>query len=134
MEKERNWLDYFYYAAPLWLALEVFLWPGFRAGVVTGGAFRGNLAFYAVEAGMGAALYLRLPYARPAALIENAAYLLLFFRYILLFPLDIASHLDPDPDGARLAAKAYTSALPGAIYSSFHIILRLRAEIRRLSG
>lgn len=132
MEKELNWLDYFYYAAPLWLALEVFLWPGFRAGIITGGSLWGNLAFYSVEGGLGAALYFRLPYARPAVLAENALYLLLFFRYILFSPLDIASRLELDPDGAQLAAKAYTAALPGAIYSCFHIILRVESGIRRL--
>ena len=36
MERENRPLDWFYYAAPLWLALETFLWPNLGAGVITG--------------------------------------------------------------------------------------------------
>ena len=44
-------LDWFYYLAPVWLALEGFVWPNFRAGAVVGGGLAGTLGFYAVEGG-----------------------------------------------------------------------------------
>lgn len=131
MDKEKNWLNYFYYAAPLWFVVEQFFWPNLRAGVLTGGSLWGNLAFYAVEGGLGAALYFRLAYARPAALLENAVQLIFFLKYILLAPLDMALAIDGDADAVSSAGSAYAAALPGALYSCVHIILRIKSEIRR---
>lgn len=128
MDKEKNWLDYFYYAAPLWLALETFIWPGFRAGAITGGNGWGNLAFYTMEGGLGAALYLRLPLARPAALLESAVQLIFVLRLILLNPLDMAMDIENLSPGA---AAAHTAALPGALYSAAYIVFRIKSEIRR---
>ncbi len=132
MDKNRNWLDYFYYAAPAWLLLETFFWPNFRAGAVTGGSFWGNLAFYSAEGGLGAALYFHLPYARPAALLENAALVVVYMKFILFAPWDIAANI-ADP-GAGEAASAYAAALPGALYSCCHVMLRLRSELDRRGG
>ncbi len=132
MDDEKKWLDWFYYAAPLWLALETFVWPDFRAGVITGGAFRGNAAFYCVEWGLGAALYFELPYARLSALIENAALTILYLKFILFAPWDIASNLAYDPAGA--SAASYAAALPGALYSCLHVVLRLRSGLDSLGG
>ena len=129
MTEEKNRLDYFYYAAPLWFLVEQFFWPNLRAGVITGGSLAGNLAFYTIEGGLGAALYFRLAYARPAALIESSLQLLFFFKYILLAPLDVAAGLDGDTAAAQAGASAYAAALPGALYSCLHIMLRLRSEI-----
>lgn len=134
MDKDRNWLDWFYYAAPLWLALELFVWPGFRAGAVTGGSAWGNAAFYAAEGGLGAALYFKLPYARAGALLENAALLIVYFKYILFAPLDMALGIESDTGAVQAAASTYAAALPGALYSCVHIIFRIKSEIRRFSG
>ena len=131
MDKEKNWLNYFYYAAPLWFVVEQFFWPNLRAGVLTGGSLAGNLAFYAVEGGLGAALYFRLRYARPAALLENIVQLLFFVKYIYLTPLELAAGLADDTAAAQAGASAYAAALPGALYSCFHIVFRIRSEIRR---
>lgn len=134
MDEKRNWLDYFYYAAPLWLALETFLWPNFRAGAITGGSAWGNLAFYGVEGALGAALALRLPYARLAALAENAAQLIFVFKFILFGPLDIVQGVVDGAVDGRAAGASYAAALPGAFYSCLHIILRLKSELRRYGG
>lgn len=133
MDKERNWLDYFYYAAPLWFVLEQFFWPNLRAGVLTGGSLGGNLAFYGLETGLGAALYFRLGFARPAALTENTVQLVFFLKYILLAPLDMALAIDGDTDAVARSASAYAAALPGALYSCVHIVLRLKSELRRFN-
>ena len=132
MDKERNWLDWFYYAAPLWLALELLVWPGFRAGAITGGSAWGNSAFYAAEGGLGAALYLKLPYARTAALLENAALLIVYFKFILFSPLDMALGVEADTGGMQAAAKNYAAALPGTLYSCVHILFRIKSEMKRL--
>ncbi len=133
MDREKNWLNYFYYAAPLWFVVEQFFWPNLRAGVLTGGSLGGNLAFYGMETGLGAALYFKLAYARPAALIENTAQLIFFFKSILLAPLDMALAIDGDTDAVAGSASAYAAALPGALYSCVHIIFRLKDEIKRFS-
>ena len=134
MDKERSWLDYFYYAAPLWLALETFLWPNFRAGVITGGSRWGNLAFYGLEGGLGAALYLGLPYARPAALAENVLQLVFVLKFVLFGPLDIIQGVIDGAVDGRAAGASYAAALPGAFYSCLYIALRLKSEIRRFGG
>lgn len=131
MDKEKNWLDYFYYAAPLWFVVEQFFWPNLRAGVITGGSLWGNLAFYGMEGGLGAALYFRLKLAGPAALLENCVQLIFFLKYIILAPLDISMGLVDDVSGAEAGARAYSAALPGALYSCWHIIARIKSEINR---
>lgn len=133
MDKKKNWLDYFYYAAPLWFVVEQFFWPNLRAGVLTGGSLAGNIAFYAAEGGLGAALYYRLRFARPAALAENVLQLLFFVKYIYLTPLDIAAGLADDTEAAQAAASSYAAALPGALYSCAHIVARLQSELRRFN-
>lgn len=44
-----NLLNGFYYLAPLWFMVEVFLWPGFRAGIIFGDSLFGSLAFYSIS-------------------------------------------------------------------------------------
>ena len=131
MDKEKNWLNYFYYAAPLWFVVEQYFWPNLRAGVVTGGSFGGNLAFYGIEGGLGAALFFRLRYANPAALIENCLQLLFFLKYIIFAPMDITLGLIDDVPGAEAHAHAYSAALPGALYSCWQVIARIKSEIAR---
>lgn len=130
MDKEKNWLDWFYYAAPVWLALETFFLPNFRAGAITGGSMWGNLAFYGAEWGLGAALYARLRWARPAALIENIALLVLLIKFVVLSPLDMASNIE-DAAVADMGA-SYAAALPGALYSCLHVVLRIKSELKKL--
>ena len=131
MEQEKNRLNYFYYAAPLWFVIEQFFWPNLRAGVITGGSLWGNLAFYGVEGGLGAALFFRLRLANPAVLIENSVQLLFFFKYILFAPIDMAMALDGNTEAVEQAAHAYAAALPGALYSCWQLIARIKAEIRK---
>lgn len=130
MDKERNWLDWFYYAAPLWLAVETFLLPNFRAGVITGGSPIGNIAFYGAEWGLGAALWFRLRWARPAALIENLALLVLLIRFVVFSPLDMAMNIEELSDTG--APASYAAALPGALYSCLHVVLRIKYELKNL--
>jgi hypothetical protein len=42
--KRTECLDRFYYLAPVWLALEVFVWPNFRAGAAVGGGLAATVA------------------------------------------------------------------------------------------
>ncbi len=119
-------LNYFYYAAPLWFLLEQFLWPNMRAGVLTGGSLAGNLAFYGVECGIGAALYHDLRYAGAAALVENVVQLIFFLKFILFRPWDIVANIEADTAAAQAAGSAYAAALPGALYSCAYILARIR--------
>lgn len=130
MDKEKNWLDWFYYAAPLWLAVETFLLPNFRAGALTGGSLAGNIVFYGAEWGLGAALWFRLRWARPAALIENIALLIMLMRFVVFSPLDMAMNIEELSDTG--APAAYAAALPGALYSCLHVVLRIRSELKKL--
>lgn len=131
MDKEKNWLDYFYYAAPLWFLVEQFFWPNLRAGVLTGGSLWGNLAFYGLEGGLGAALYFRLRFANPAVLLESTTQLIFFFKYILFAPVDMALAIDGDTETVARAAHAYAAALPGAFFSCWQIIARIKGELRK---
>jgi len=124
-------LDWFYYLAPVWLALEVFVWPNFRAGAVVGGGLAGTIGFYAVEAGLGAALWYRLRYAGLAALGENVIYLVLVLKFILLSPLDTALALANDAPEAAGAAASYAAALPGALLSMAQVAFRLKKQLSR---
>ncbi len=133
MDKEKNWLDYFYYAAPLWFLVEQFFWPNLRAGVITGGSLWGNLAFYGLEGGLGAALFFRLKFANPAVLIENFVQLIFFLKYILLAPLDMAFGIDGDTEAVSRAAHAYSAALPGALFSCWQLIARIKSWLRRFN-
>jgi hypothetical protein len=122
-------LDWFYYLAPVWLVLEVFVWPNFRAGAVVGGGLAGTVGFYAVEGGIGAALWYRLRYADLAALGENVVCLALVLKFILLSPLDTALALADDAPGAAGAAASYAAALPGALVSMVQVGFRLKKQI-----
>lgn len=122
-------LDSFYYLAPLWFLVEAFLWPNFRAGAVFGPGLAGTAVFYALEAGIGAALWFRLPYARAGALLENVLYLVLVFKFILFAPLDAALALAADTDVTENFARGYLSALPGIIYSVLHVIARIKGQL-----
>ena len=43
----------------------------------------------------------------------------------------MALAIDGDTDAVSSAGSAYAAALPGALYSCVHIILRIKSEIRR---
>lgn len=122
-------LDSFYYLAPLWFLVEAFLWPNFRAGVVFGPGLAGTAAFYGLEAGIGAALWFRLPYARAGALLENVLYLVLVFKFILFAPIDAALALADGTDVTENFARGYLGALPGIIYSVLHVIARIKGQL-----
>ncbi len=124
-------LDWFYYLAPVWLALELLVWPNFRAGAVVGGGAAGAAAFYAAEWGLGAALFFRLPYAGLAALGENVVYLVLVLKFILFSPLDMAMAIADDSPSASGAAASYAAALPGALVSMAQVVFRLKGQVSR---
>jgi len=123
MDQKMGKLDYFYLLAPAWLALELTLWPGFRAGVFTSSP-GWTAAFYAMEAGIGAALYFRLRLAAPVALLENAAYLTAAVNYVILSPMHIAGSAGTADLAA--AGASYRAALPGILYSAFYCVFRIR--------
>jgi len=122
-------LDWFYYLAPVWLALEIFIWPNFRAGAVVGGGLAGTFGFYAVEGAIGAALWYRLRYAGLAALGENVVYLVLLLKFILFSPWDMALALANDAPGAAGIGASYAAALPGALVSMAQVGFRLKRQI-----
>lgn len=122
-------LDWFYYLAPVWLALEIFIWPNFRAGAVVGGGLAGTFCFYAVEGAIGAALWYRLRYAGLAALGENVLYLVLVLKFILFSPWDMALALANDAPGAAGMGASYAAALPGALMSMAQVGFRLKRQI-----
>ena len=115
--------------APVWMALEIFIWPNFRAGAVVGGGLAGTVGFYAVEGGIGAALWYRLRYAGLAALAENVLYLVLVLKFILLSPLDTALALANDAPEAAGTAVSYAAALPGALVSMVQVGFRLKRQL-----
>jgi len=127
-DKQRA-LNYFFYLAPVWFLLETFLWPGFRAGVVTGGNSWGNALFYSVEAGLGAAIWFKLPYANLSALIENVVYLICVIRFIVFAPLDIAMSAVDDMSRALEMMNNYQASLPGIIYSMIHVVFKIKRSI-----
>lgn len=129
MDQKIKKLDYFYLLAPAWLALELTLWPGFRAGVFSSSA-GWVAAFYAMEASIGAAFYFRLRWAVPAALIENVVYLIAAAAFVLFTPLDIAASAETVDMAA--AGASYRAALPGILYSAFYCAFRLRRALGSL--
>ncbi|MEW5905487.1 MAG: hypothetical protein AB1734_01765 [Elusimicrobiota bacterium] len=129
MDQKIGKLDYFYLLAPAWLALELTLWPGFRAGVFSSSA-AGVAAFYAMEAAIGAAFYFRSKWAVPAALLENVVYLAAAVRFVVFTPLDIAASAETADLAA--AGASYRAALPGILYSAFYCAFRLRRGLGSL--
>ncbi len=126
-------LNSFYYLAPLWFVVEMFFWPRFRAGVVVGPSAWGAAGFYAVESGIGAALWLKLPYANLGALTENVIYLVFALKFILFSPTDIALSLINDNPNAAGMAQHYVSSLPGILYSAAHVVLKIEQGLNRTS-
>lgn len=122
-------LNSFYYLAPLWFVLETFFWPNFRAGVVAGPGLLGTAAFYSVEAGLGAALWYRLPYASAGALLENVIYLVFVMKFILYAPMDAALAMINDAPGAAELSQNYSAALPGMLYSMYHVVMKIKKQI-----
>lgn len=122
-------LNYFYYLAPLWFVLETFFWPNFRAGVVFGPGALGAAVFYAAEAGIGAALWYRLPYASAGALLENVIYLVFVMKFILYSPLDAVIAIEADSNAAAELSRNYAAALPGMLYSMLHVGLRIKKQL-----
>ena len=127
--KETPALNIFYYLAPLWFAVEAFFWPNFRAGIVSGPGMFGLAAFYSVEAGLGAALWFKLPYAGLSALAENIVYLVFVIKFIVLTPLDIAMNLGDGVANADAMARNYSAAMPGIIYSGFHVVYKIKKTL-----
>lgn len=122
-------LDRYYYLAPAWLLLEQFLWPGFRAGAVVGQGFLPQAAFYGVEAAIGAAFWYKLPAARPAALVQNVACLVFYFKFILYSPVDAAIGAIDGGGDIALFAKDYAAAVPGALNAAAQVVLRIQAQL-----
>jgi hypothetical protein len=125
-------LDWFYYLAPVWLALEAFVWPNLRAGPVVGGGLAGTVGFYAVEGGIGVALWYRLRYAGLAALAENVVCLVLVLKFVLFSPLDTALALADDVPLAAGTAASYAAALPGALMSMAQVAFRLKKQLSHM--
>ncbi len=122
-------LNSFYYLAPLWFVVEAYFWPNFRAGLVLGGGVWGTAAFYTVEAGIGAALWFKLPYAAAGAPLENVVYLIFVMKFIMYAPLDAAAALASDTETAAEFSRNYSAALPGMLYSVLHVVLRIKKII-----
>jgi hypothetical protein len=119
-------LNSFYYLAPLWFVVETFFWPNFRAGIVFGDGLMGTAAFYSVEAGIGAALWYKLPFAGAGALFENVLYLVFVLKFILYAPLDAA--MAADTGALDDFGRTYAAALPGALYSMVHVVYRIKKQ------
>jgi len=131
MNDKQKLLNWFFYLAPVWFLVETFLWPGFRAGVVTGGNAWGNALFYSVEAGLGAAIWYKLPYAEISALIENVLYLVFVLKFILFAPWDIALAMEGDSSRTADMIKNYQASLPGMLYSMVYLVYKLKNRISR---
>ena len=129
MEDKQRLLNWFFYLAPVWFLLETFLWPGFRAGAITGGNFWGNALFYSAEAGLGAAIWFKLPCADISALIENILYLVLIMKFIMFTPLDIAMSVDNDTSRATEMINNYRASFPGIIYSMAYVVFKIKNSI-----
>ena len=129
MNDRQKFLNWFFYLAPVWFLVETFLWPGFRAGVVTGGNGWGNALFYSVEAGLGAAIWYKLPYADLSALTENVLYLIFAMKFIIFTPMDIAMSLEDNTPRATEMITSYRASLPGILYSMAHVIYKIKRSI-----
>jgi hypothetical protein len=122
-----NW---FYYLAPLWFLVEVFFWPDFRAGLVTGPGVLGAALFYAAEGSLGVAIRLKVPFAGAAALAENVIYLILAMKFMVLTPLSVADMMLDSPEVAETLARSYSASLPGMIFSMAYVGSRLSGVLR----
>ena len=129
MNGKQRPLNWFFYLAPVWVLVETFIGPGFRAGLVTGGNAWGNVIFYSVEAGIGAAIWYELPYAETGALIENVVYLIFVLKFILFAPWDMALAIDGDTAGAVRTAAGYRASLPGMLYSMVYLVLKIKNKV-----
>lgn len=129
MNDKQKILNWFFYLAPVWFLVETFLWPGFRAGVVTGGNAWGNALFYSVEAGLGAAIWYKLPYADLSALTENVLYLIFACKFIIFTPMDIAMSMEDNMPRATEMMTGYRASLPGMIYSMAHVVYKIKKSI-----
>jgi len=130
MDDRQKILNWFFYLAPVWFLLETFAWPGFRAGALTGGNPWGNALFYSVEAGIGAAIWFKLPYADAGALTENVLYLIFILKFVLFTPLDIAiSMADDEMQRAAGMAINYKASLPGILYSMAHVVFKIKKSV-----
>ena len=129
MNGKQRPLNWFFYLAPVWFLVETFIWPGFRAGLVTGGNAWGTVIFYSVEAGIGAAIWYELPYAETGALIENVVYLIFVLKFILFAPWDMALAIDGDTAGAVRTAAGYRASLPGMLYSRVYLVLKIKNKV-----
>lgn len=121
----------YYYLTPLWYVLETAVFPGARAGMVTDGSWLGNGGFYGMEAAIGLGLFFRWSPAEVAALSENVLYLAAACKYIVFAPMDIAMKMDGDVVQAAALGDQYRQALPGLIYSGFHVVYNIQALTRR---
>ena len=130
MDDKQKLLNWFFYLAPLWFLVETFLWPGFRAGVVTGGNGWGNALFYSVEAGLGAAIWYKLPHAETGALVENVLYLIFVLKFILFAPWDIALAMEGDSARTAEMINNYRSSLPGMLYSMVYLVYKIKDRTR----
>lgn len=127
----------YYYLAPLWLTLEFTVLPNIRSGIISGGESSITVAFYFVEALIGAAFWFKHPMAGYAALTENILYVLLAARFIIIAPLDIALAIDGDPEVVEKMATLYKQSVPGIIVSVAYLSLvmkdRLLALVKKLN-
>ena len=128
-KKALELLNKYYYFAPVWLLAEHFLFPGFRAGAVVGQGFLPQAAFYGVEAAIGAAYWYKLPLANPAALAQNVACLVFYFKFIVFGPMDAAQALIDGLPGAEQMGRHYAAALPGAIFSAAQVVARIKLQL-----
>ena len=121
----------YYYLAPLWWVLESAVAPGVRAGMVTDGSWLGNAGFYGFESAIGLGLFFRWRAAEVAALSENVLYLAAAVRYIVIAPMDIAMAFDGNAVQAAAMGHEYRQAIPGLIYSGFHVVYNIQALTRK---
>ncbi|MBI5622952.1 MAG: hypothetical protein HY924_04150 [Elusimicrobia bacterium] len=121
-------MSWFYYLAPAWFLLETFLWPFFRAGLVTGGGTAGNLFFYAVEAAIGAGYRQRVPWIGQVALLENFFYLGTALHSAVIGPLTSASLIASGDTAAAASAANFPRAIPGFLFSIFFVYAFIRRQ------
>lgn len=133
-EKELQLLNSFYYLAPFWFLLETFFWPNFRAGAVIGGGELGTMGFYAVESALGVALWLKLPFASVATLLENLVYLVFIIKFIVLSPIDAAVAIASDNAVTEEFARNYVASLPGIILSLLQVVFRIKIQVRNMAA
>ena len=116
---------------PAWFAIESLVWPGLRSGIMAGDSAIGRVAFYLVESGIALGFWFSLPWAEPAALIENVAYLGFAIAFIVFRPLDIAGRLDADFNGAVAMGEHYRHYLPGVLISAAQVAVSVRKRAQK---